>query len=96
MKYLYVLRPSPLYAMVCVLPLILLSILLLGLAYHSWPVLCVGAVICLLIAWYRYLQIIFIRYMISAEVLLISTGIFFKRTDNMELFRIKGAHVAAA
>ncbi|HEK22079.1 MAG TPA: PH domain-containing protein [Bacteroidetes bacterium] len=89
MKYLYVLRPSPLYAMVCVLPLILLSSLFLGAAYYSWPVLCIGAVICLLIAWYHYLQIIFIRYMISAEVLLISTGIFFKQTDSMELFRIK-------
>lgn len=89
MKYLYTLRPSPLYAMVCVLPLILLSCLFLGAAYYSWPVCCIGAVICLLIAWYHYLQINFIRYVISTEVLLISTGIFFKKTDSMALFRIK-------
>jgi uncharacterized membrane protein YdbT with pleckstrin-like domain len=72
-----------------VLPLILLSFLFLGAAYYSWPILCIGAVICLLIASYLYLQIIFIHYVISAEVLLISTGIFFKQTDSMELFRIK-------
>jgi uncharacterized membrane protein YdbT with pleckstrin-like domain len=89
MNYLYSLRPSPLYAMVCILPLILLSCSFLAVAYYSWPVLCIGAVGCLLIAWYHYLQILFIRYHISAEVLQISTGIFFKQTDNLELFRIK-------
>jgi uncharacterized membrane protein YdbT with pleckstrin-like domain len=89
MNYLYALRPSPLYALVCILPLILLSCAFLAVAYYSWPVLCIGAVGCLLIAWYHYLQILFIRYHISAEVLQISTGIFFKQTDNLELFRIK-------
>ena len=89
MNYLYSLRPSPLYALVCVLPLILLSCGFLTLAYYKWPVLCIPAVSCLLIAWYHYLQILFIRYRISAEVLQISTGIFFKQTDNLELFRIK-------
>lgn len=61
----------------------------MGLAYYHWPMLCIAAVICLMIAWYQYLQILFIRYHISADVLQISTGIFFKQTDSMELFRIK-------
>lgn len=89
MNYLYVLRPSPLFALARVLPHILLSMIFLGAAYLYWQPLCLGAVVCLLVAWYHYLSCYLIRYSITTEVLQIRTGIFFKQTDSMELFRIK-------
>jgi uncharacterized membrane protein YdbT with pleckstrin-like domain len=89
MNYLYVLRPSPLFALARVLPHILLSIIFMGGAYLYWQPLCLGAVVCLLIAWYHYLSTYLIRYSITSDVLQVRTGIFFKQTDAMELFRIR-------
>lgn len=89
MNYLYVLRPSPLFALAKVLPYILLSGIFLAAAYLYWQPLCLGAVVCLLVAWYYYLRTYLIRYGITTDVLQVRTGIFFKQTDNLELFRIK-------
>lgn len=89
MNYLYVLRPSPLFALAKVLPHISLSGLFMVVAYLYWQPLCLGAVVCLLIAWYHYLSTCLIRYSITTDVLQVRTGIFFKQTDNLELFRIR-------
>lgn len=38
---------------------------------------------------YRYLYIRNIRYVVTDEIIRVTRGIFFKRTDQVELFRVK-------
>jgi uncharacterized membrane protein YdbT with pleckstrin-like domain len=43
----------------------------------------------IIFACYRFIYIRKITYLLSAEMLKISRGIFFKRTDTVELYRVK-------
>lgn len=89
MNTIYELRPSPMYALVKIFPLLCLSLFLLPIAYCFGSYLVIGALTLTLVAVYKYLRIYTIRYLISPEVLRIRNGIFFRRIDSMELFRIK-------
>ena len=84
-----VIRPSALFALLKVLPLFLCC---LGFLYLSWVFLAVFlwlSMAILVFAVYRYLFIRRTIYHITAEVFRFSRGLFFRRTDTIELFRVK-------
>jgi uncharacterized membrane protein YdbT with pleckstrin-like domain len=82
-------KPAVIFALVKTIPafLLALSFLLLGwclsLALLAPGFLLTGA------AWYRFQYIRNIHYIVTPELLRISRGIFFKRTDMVEMYRIK-------
>ncbi|OKS89663.1 PH domain-containing protein [Mucilaginibacter polytrichastri] len=84
-----VLRPAALYAFLQVLPLLLLALLFLGIAWWLFPLFIWPSLTIIIIAGYRFMFIRSILYLITAEVIRIRTGIFSKRLDNLEMFRIK-------
>ncbi|NHA02551.1 PH domain-containing protein [Mucilaginibacter sp. HC2] len=82
-------RPSAIYALLMVFPINLLALFFLGLAYRLLPASILISVFCSTIAFYRYWKIRKIVYTVDAEVLHIATGIFLRRTDSLELYRVK-------
>ena len=84
-----VLRPATSFALLKIMPLILLSIALLLLAWNLTPYFMLLSFIVLGAAWYRLLYIRNSTYLITPEVIRISRGIFFKRKDQLEMYRIK-------
>jgi len=91
-----ILKPAYIFAFFKSLPFILAALVFLLLAWCLSPFFLFFSIILVGMAWYRFMYIRTSTYTISAEVIRISRGIFFKRTDQLEMFRIKGAHVAAA
>ncbi|MES2108726.1 MAG: PH domain-containing protein [Bacteroidota bacterium] len=83
------LRPAMSFAFLKILPLILLSLLFLLLAWYLSPYFVLFSLGVLSVAWYRLLYIRSNTYLITPEVLRVTRGIFFKRTDQLEMFRIK-------
>lgn len=82
-------RPSAIFALIKVLPLFICC---LGFLYLSWvflPNFFWLSVAILSFAVYRYLFIRRTIYHITAEVFRFSRGLFFRRTETIELFRIK-------
>lgn len=82
-------RPSAIYALLMVIPFILLALLFFGLAAQLVPSLILISVLCSAVGFYRYWQVRRTIYSLDAEVLHISTGIFLRRTDSLELYRVK-------
>jgi uncharacterized membrane protein YdbT with pleckstrin-like domain len=82
-------RPSAIFALLKILPLLFCCLAFL---YISWVFL-TGLLwlsfAILVFAVYRYLFIRRTIYQITAEVLRFSRGLFFRRTDTVELFRVK-------
>jgi uncharacterized membrane protein YdbT with pleckstrin-like domain len=83
------LRPAMSFAFLKILPLILLSLVFLLLAWYLSPYFVLFSLGVLGVAWYRLLYIRSNTYLITPEVLRVTHGIFFKRTDQLEMFRIK-------
>lgn len=83
------LRPAVIFAFLKTLPLIGLGIAFLLLAWWLSPLFLFFSLALIGMAWYRFIFIRNCRYIISREVIRISRGIFFKRTDQLEMFRIK-------
>ncbi|MBS1527757.1 MAG: PH domain-containing protein [Bacteroidetes bacterium] len=83
------LRPSPIYAFMQIFLLLMLTLVLLFIAYAYAPPIMYVCLIVLGIAAHQYLRIRAIRYQITAETIHVTTGILFKRTDTLELYRVK-------
>lgn len=83
------LRPAVAFAFLKVLPLVLLSLVFLLLALRYWPWLILLSLSCVGLAFYRFLYIRCIRYLITGEIIRVSRGILFKRIDQVELYRLK-------
>ena len=83
------LRPAVVFAFLKVFPLIICTLGLLFLAWWIYPVFIWFSLITLVMAVYRFNYIRKISYLITSEFVRISRGIFFKRTDQVELFRVK-------
>jgi uncharacterized membrane protein YdbT with pleckstrin-like domain len=83
------LRPSAIYAFLQIVNWLLVTLILLYFAYHYFPWLIFGSLITLSAAAYQYLLIRSTRYEITTETLHITVGIFLKRTDTLELYRVK-------
>ena len=91
-----IIKPATIFAFIKILPLILAATGFLFLAWWIFPGLIWLSMAIMLFAFYRFLFIRNIIYLITPEIIRIRRGIFFKRTDTVELYRVKGAHVAAA
>src|ERR1700733_7712905 len=83
------LKPAMIFAFLKTLPLMLLSVAFLLLAWWLSPYFLFFSIGAIGMAWYRFLFIRNSLYTITPEVIRISRGIFFKRTDQVELFRVK-------
>ncbi|MFD1257740.1 PH domain-containing protein [Mucilaginibacter terrae] len=83
------LRPAMLFAFLKALPLITLAITFLLLAWWLSPYFIVFSLVVCGFAWYGLLYIRSFQYLITHEYILLTQGIFFKRIDQVELFRVK-------
>jgi membrane protein YdbS with pleckstrin-like domain len=83
------LRPAATYAFMKCLPLIILSALFLLLSLKLSPYFIFFSVTVTIIALYRYAFIRRITYVLCEQYIRIHNGIFFKRTDQVELYRVK-------
>lgn len=82
-------RPAVLFAFFKICPFLLAALGMLWLAWHYFPgLLWVSAAVSTM-ALYRYIYIRRIRYTITAEYLQVGRGMFFRRLDTIELFRVK-------
>jgi uncharacterized membrane protein YdbT with pleckstrin-like domain len=84
-----IIRPSAIYALLMVIPLFAAALAFLGLAWLLLHALILVSVLFSGGALYRYWQIRQTVYNLDTEVLHISTGIFLRRTDSLELYRVK-------
>src|ERR1700743_995814 len=84
-----VLKPATMFAFLTTLPLISFGVAFLLLAWWLSPLFLFFSLAVIGMAWYRFIFIRNCRYVITREVIRISRGIFFKRTDQLEMFRIK-------
>ena len=82
-------RPAAIYSLIKVFWLILSAAAFLLLAWRFLPGLVWISLLSIIFAGYRYLYIRQIRYIITDEYLEVRQGLLFKRTDTIELFRIK-------
>ncbi|HZY39387.1 MAG TPA: PH domain-containing protein [Mucilaginibacter sp.] len=83
------LRPAALFAFFKVFPFFVCSAGFLFLAWRLWPGLIWLSLFCLAFGLYRYIYTRTIYYLITPEIIRIRRGICFKRTDQVELFRVK-------
>ena len=84
-----VVRPATLFAFIKVFPFIICAIGFLLLAWRYFPALAILSLLASMIGCYRFFYIRHCIYTITPEVIKITRGIFFKRTDQVELFRVK-------
>lgn len=83
------LRPAMLFALLKAVPLILLAITFLLLAWWLSPYFILFSLAACGVAWYRLLYIRSFQYLITSEYIRMTRGIFFKRIDQVEMFRVK-------
>lgn len=83
------LRPAGIFAFVKIFPLILFSIVCLLLAWRYFPSLIWLSLVSILLAFYRFAYIRNVRYELGPEIIRVSRGLFFKRIDQVELFRVR-------
>jgi uncharacterized membrane protein YdbT with pleckstrin-like domain len=82
-------KPATTFAFCKTIPILIAASGFLWLAWHYWPGLVWLAAIAAAFAVYRYLFIRRITYTVTDEFLQISRGLFFRRVDTIELFRVK-------
>ncbi|MBD1385850.1 PH domain-containing protein [Mucilaginibacter rigui] len=83
------LRPAIGFAFLKILPLVLLALIFLLLAWYLSPYFMFFSFGVLGCAWYRLLYIRSFSYLITPSEIKSGQGIFFKRTDFLEMYRIK-------
>lgn len=83
------LRPAMSYALLKILPLIFVSLVFLLLAWSLSPFFLFFSFAILGTAWYRLLYIRSHTWLITPEYIRSGRGIFFKRTDHLEMYRVK-------
>ena len=84
-----IIKPATIFAFIKILPLILAATGFLFLAWWIFPGLIWLSMAIMLFAFYRFIFIRNIIYLITPEIIRIRRGIFFKRTDTVELYRVK-------
>jgi uncharacterized membrane protein YdbT with pleckstrin-like domain len=83
------LKPAAIFAFLKTIPIIFCAVCFLLLAWWLSPYFICLSFGCSLMAWYRFLFIRSSLYFITPEVIRIRRGIFFKRVDQIEMYRIK-------
>lgn len=84
-----ILKPATIYALARVLHWLLLGLVFAAAAWFILPAFILTAVGFSGIGFYRFLSWRMVRYELNEETLRVSTGIVFRRTDSLELFRVK-------
>ena len=84
-----VIRPATLFAFIKVFPFIICAVGFLLLAWRYFPALAAISLLASVIGCYRFFYIRNCIYTITPEVIRITRGLFVKRTDQVELFRVK-------
>jgi uncharacterized membrane protein YdbT with pleckstrin-like domain len=84
-----VIRPATMFAFTKVFPFILCALGFLLLAWRYYPALALLSLVAAAMGFYRFLYIRNCIYTLTPEVIKITRGLFFKRTDQVELFRVK-------
>ena len=84
-----VVRPATLFAFIKVFPFIICALGFLLLAWRYYPPLSLLSLVASVIGCYRFFYIRAITYTVTPEVIKITRGLFLKRTDQVELFRVK-------
>ncbi|NOW95952.1 PH domain-containing protein [Mucilaginibacter sp. SG564] len=84
-----ILKPSVLFAFLKILPLLTLALMFLFLAWKLSPYFIVFGIAMAGFAWYRLLFIRNCEYLVGKEYIRISRGIFFKRIDQVEMYRVE-------
>ncbi len=84
-----IIKPATIFAFIKILPLTIAATGFLFLAWWIFPGLIWLSMAIMLFAFYRFLFIRNIIYLITPEIIRIRRGIFFKRTDTVELYRVK-------
>ncbi len=82
-------RPAAIFALIKVFWLLIVAAAMLLLAWRFLPVLIWISLFAVICAVYRYMYIRRIYYIITDEYLEVRQGLLFKRTDTIELFRVK-------
>jgi uncharacterized membrane protein YdbT with pleckstrin-like domain len=82
-------RPAAVFAFVHVMAFMLCSLGFLLLAWRFWPGLVWISLSSAIFGLYRFWFIRCVCYIITPEIIRIRRGIFFKRTDQVELYRVK-------
>lgn len=85
--------PSGIYAFSRVFVWLVAVMVCLALSILFLKFLIVPAVLLAFIASYKYLQIIFTRYTLTGETIMIRKGIIARRYEHLELFRVKDYYV---
>lgn len=83
------LKPAMVFAFLKALPRILLAITFLLLAWWLSPYLILFSLAVCAAAWYRFLYIRSFQYLVTEQYIRLTRGIFFKRVDQVEMFRVK-------
>lgn len=83
------LKPTVRYALLSNAPLLIVALVFLWLAWTLSPYFILFSVAVQLAAWYRILHLRSYEYVICGEFVRLTRGIFFRRTDQLEMFRIK-------
>lgn len=84
-----ILRPSSLYAFVHVIPMLLLTLIFLLLAWCLSPFFILFSAVALGIAWYRFLLIRSFWYLVEPEFIRMWSGILIRQVKQVELYRVK-------
>lgn len=84
-----ILRPANLFAFIRVFPLVALTLVFVLLAWKLSPFFILFSLAASFAAWYRFVLIRSIKYMIEPEFIRLRSGIFFKTTKVVELYRVK-------
>nr|WP_082855890.1 PH domain-containing protein [Mucilaginibacter sp. L294] len=83
------LKPANIFAILKISPLLVSTLPATWLAYHYHPLFILLSILLTLFALYRYIYIRRAIYLVTPKYIRITTGILFKRTDTVELFRVK-------
>jgi uncharacterized membrane protein YdbT with pleckstrin-like domain len=84
-----VVRPATLFAFIKVFPFIICALGFLLLAWRYYPALALLSLVASFMGCYRFFYIRNCIYTLTPEVIKITRGLLFKRTDQVELFRVK-------
>ena len=87
------LHPTNIYAMSRILPFLLLMVVSITMAHYFQPAFYGLAYLLAIWAWWRFLSIIFINYILTRELIIVRKGIIARSYDHLVLFRVKDYNV---
>ena len=87
------LHPTNIYAISRILPFLLIMVVSIVMAHYIQPAFYGLAYLLAIWAWWRFLSIIFINYILTRELIIVRKGIIARSYNSLELFRVKDYNV---